>query len=483
VAHKILALDIGDKRIGVAIADKDAPFPQPLVTLEASANLADSLNEVIKKNNATEIVVGLPRNQSGERTAQTDRVEKVVTLLKLPKDVKVYWQDESLTSVKAEAELKSRKKPFKKANVDSLAATYILEDFLQSPNPVNPAATANSKPQKKRSLKRILLLLGGSFLVFILISLLSAYAWYRQQLKPLTRDDVYHVVTVESGSSTAEIASQLANKKIIRNARAFQFYVSRHNPLLQAGSYRLSSKLSVPDIAQTLASGKVTSVDVLIPPGIRLDQVEDRLKKAGFSEPEIQQAFEAAKKHPFLEGLSDTATLEGYLFPETYKVGPESTATQLVNLMLDTFQKRITPEIQNGIKAQGLNVHQAIILASIVQKEVSDKETQRTVAQVFLTRYKQGMALGSDVTFIYAAAITGQPATPALDSPYNTRKYAGLPPGPISNFNLAALEAVANPSSTDYLYFVAGDDGKTYFSHSEAEHEALTRQHCIKLCE
>jgi UPF0755 protein len=93
------------------------------------------------------------------------------------------------------------------------------------------------------------------------------------------------------------------------------------------------------------------------------------------------------------------------------------------------------------------------------------------------------MVLGSDVTFIYAAAITGQPATPGLDSPYNTRKYGGLPPGPISNFNITALQAVANPTSTDYVYFVAGDDGKTYFSRTEAEHQALTRQHCIKLCE
>jgi UPF0755 protein len=127
-------------------------------------------------------------------------------------------------------------------------------------------------------------------------------------------------------------------------------------------------------------------------------------------------------------------------------------------------------------------VRQAITLASIVEKEVSNGNDRRQVAQVFLLRLQKKMVLGSDVTYIYAAAITGQTASPDLDSPYNTRKYLGLPPGPISNVSDSSLDAVAYPADGDYLYFVAGDDGKTYFSHTEAEHERLAAEHCIKLC-
>ena len=121
-------------------------------------------------------------------------------------------------------------------------------------------------------------------------------------------------------------------------------------------------------------------------------------------------------------------------------------------------------------------------MASIVQKEVSDPSDQRQVAQVFLKRLKEGTVLGSDVTFLYIAKKEGRSPSVNDPSPYNTRKNGGLPPGPIANFHLSALQAVANPASGDFLYFVAGDDGKTYFSRTEAEHDANVAAHCKKLC-
>jgi UPF0755 protein len=131
---------------------------------------------------------------------------------------------------------------------------------------------------------------------------------------------------------------------------------------------------------------------------------------------------------------------------------------------------------------RGLSMHEGIILASIVEQEVSTPEDRAKVAQVFYNRMKRGMLLQSDVTAFYGAHILGVSPSTHVDSPYNTYVHPGLPVGPISNVSATSLQAVANPANSDYLYFVAGDDGTTYFSHTQAEHEALVRQYCIKLC-
>ena len=128
-------------------------------------------------------------------------------------------------------------------------------------------------------------------------------------------------------------------------------------------------------------------------------------------------------------------------------------------------------------------MHEGVILASIIEQEVSSDSDRPIVAQVFLTRHKIGMQLGSDVTAFYGAYIAGVEPTVSYDSPYNTRLHSGMPPGPISNVSKSSLHAVASPANTDYLYFVAGDDGKTYFSHTLDMHQELTRQHCKTLCQ
>lgn len=495
---KILALDIGEKRIGVAIADRETPFATPLTTLQADNNPKQELKELIKKHRVSDLVVGLPRNQSGGETAQTQRVRKIVSLLGIPKSVNLYWQDESLTSVKAENELKKRKKHYEKADVDKLAATYILSDFIdeviKKPKVAQPQAhdqpekehskSANSKKNKKKPKKLIKTLVWLLIPILLALVLFGGYTWYQKGLSARTSDDVYHVVTVKMGATSSEIIKQLADKEVIRDQNAAKWYVKLSGiSNLKAGSYRLSSKQSTPDILKTIEDGKTTQLDVLIPPGLRLDQIIKRIEKAGFSEQEIENAIADSRNHPLLKDLPKNTRLEGYLFPNTYKIGADNTAKQLITAILDTFNKEITPEIKKGIEKQGITLAQAIIIASIVQKEVPDAKTQKTVAQVFIKRLKSGQPLGADPTFKYAAIINNQEATPDLDSPYNTRKYTGLPPTAIANFNISALAAVAYPADTDYNYFVAGDDGKTYFSNTLAEHEALTREHCTKLCQ
>jgi UPF0755 protein len=144
--------------------------------------------------------------------------------------------------------------------------------------------------------------------------------------------------------------------------------------------------------------------------------------------------------------------------------------------------KYLTPSVRSAFAAQGLSAYQGIILASIVEKEVSKPSDRAQVAQVFLSRLKQDMMLGSDVTAYYGAIVAGKEPSVTYDSAYNTRIHKGLPAGPISNVSENSLQAIASPAGTDWLYFVAGDDGNTYFSKTLEEHEALTQQHCHALC-
>lgn len=489
-----LGVDIGEKRIGVSICDASAPFPAPLTTLEANPQLAQQFADILNKNRVEAVVIGYPRNQKGEPTAQTERVEHIAKLLNIPEGTSVYWQDESLTSVKAEEELKHRKKHYSKGDIDALAATFILEDFIktQLPNLNQNHSKPEEKPAHKKPVKKtkkphkfrpITVIITSVFALTSAV-IIGCILWYSQAISAKTTEHNYQVVTVTPGSGTQMIASNLEQKGLIRSSSAFTLYVRLKNiNNLQAGSYRLSSSQSVKEIVDIISSGKITTVNVLISPGLRLDQILGALEKDGYSKKDLENALLKVRDHKLLSNLPNDARLEGYLFPDTYKVDPDTSAEQLIRLMLDNFNSKLTDNIMSGIQKQGLNIDQAVILASIVQKEVADPKVQKMVAQVFLKRLHEGVVLGSDVTYKYAAAQFGTEDLPSSTSPYNTRKYSGLPPTAISNFNITALEAVANPTPTDYNFFVAGDDGTTYFSHTAQQHEDYIQKYCKIGCQ
>ena len=157
---------------------------------------------------------------------------------------------------------------------------------------------------------------------------------------------------------------------------------------------------------------------------------------------------------------------------------------KLFQRSMDTLYTKLQKDnLIEKFSTRKLTIHQALTMASIIQKEASDPTDQKQIAQVFFSRLDKGMKLETDPTFIYAAEKLGVPPSVSVDSPYNTRKYPGLPPGPIGNMNYSALEAVAYPASGDFLYFVAGDDGTTHFSHTLQEHEAATAKYCKKNCQ
>jgi UPF0755 protein len=340
----------------------------------------------------------------------------------------------------------------------------------------------------RRSWPRIWL---ACFAVVLLALVVTAYLVrhnYDQHLQPVSASQRSVLVTIPSGATVQQIGNKLESQGVIRASWAFEWYVRTQDVRnsLQAGTYYLRPNQSVQDIVNVLTHGKVATDLVTILPGQRLDQVKEALvNNASFSAADVDKALDPTlyANEPALADKPSTDNLEGYLYPDSYQKTADTKPETIIRSSLQSMQKHLTPEIRAAFTKQGLTVHEGIILASIVEQEVSNPKDKPTVAQVFLLRLRQGMPLGSDVTAFYGALKAGADPSVAFDSAYNTRLHPGLPPGPISNVSDASLQAVAHPASTDYLYFVAGDDGVTYFSHTNAEHEALTAEHCKKLCQ
>lgn len=324
------------------------------------------------------------------------------------------------------------------------------------------------------------------------ISIILARNYYNQNLKPVSTQQALVEVTIDTGVTLKDVSRLLKAKNLIKNQRIFEQYVRNNGASedIQAGTYELSPSYGVSEIVSILTQGKIVSKLVTILPGARLDQVQTMLTNAGFSETEAKEALKPDhyKNHPALTDKPMDASLEGYLYPESFERTNNTTAQQIVTDSLDEMQKRLTPELKQAFVAQGLTTHKAITLASIVEKEVSKPEDRQQVAQVFLKRLKENIKLQSDATAKYGTVLAGvsdslnQSQTLKFDSAYNTYNNFGLTPSPISNVSESSLKAVAYPASTDWLFFVSGDDGITYFSKTSAEHEVLVNQHCKKNC-
>lgn len=333
---------------------------------------------------------------------------------------------------------------------------------------------------------RKIIFLVGFVMAGVIAAAIAGAFWYQWAILPVSTSKSEVRVQIESGASVNSIAAQLENAKLIRSQYAFRIYCQlnlRDGDTLQSGTFVLAPSQTVSEMVASLTHGKSGEFNVTIPPGLRLDQISRVLVAAGFSQTEVDEAFAATYDKPILRDRPAGADLEGYLFPETYRISVDSTAKQFVARMLDEHYSVLQSNgLVQAFSQRGLTIHQGLTLASIVQKEDGNAANERQIAQVFLLRIQRGMMLGSDVTFIYAAHKLGVEPGVSIDSPYNTRLYKGLPPGPISNMTLSAMSAVADPAQGDYLYFVAGDDGKTYFSRTVEEHEANVAAHCKTLC-
>ena len=364
---------------------------------------------------------------------------------------------------------------------EPLLEAPVLEALLEAPDPL--LALEEHTPKKPRR-RRV-------WIVSILSALLIAIAatvliWYNIGLSAKGGSlGQLVVVKVPSGSTPTDIGNILQKNAVIRDAFIFDIYtrLSGTKDHLQAGTYRLSPAETVQQIVGHLVNGTVDEFSVTFLPGATLADNRDVLINAGYSASEVDAAFSATYDSPLFAGKPVGSDLEGYIYGETYNFNSGATVGEILKRTFTEFETVIEKNnLVEGFKKQGLSLYEGITLASIIQREVHNQTDQKQVAQVFYTRLASGMPLGSDVTYIYAAKKLGVEATPSLESPYNTRNRAGLPPGPIATPGLSALLATAAPASGTFVYFLSGDDNITYFARTNAEHEANIVAHCKVKC-
>jgi len=331
--------------------------------------------------------------------------------------------------------------------------------------------------------------LTAAFLLVVFLGMVAVRTYYELNLRPVSGSEESVLFVVESGATVDEIGTSLHEKGLIRSSAVFKWYVASKQVRdeLQAGTYELKPNMTTPDIVSILTHGKIATNLVTILPGQRIDQIRQMLITNGFSEEDVDYALdpETHADHPVLADKPESASLEGYLYPESFQKNADTTAVEIVDASLDEMNKALTPAVRTAFAGHGLSIYQGITLASVVEREAPEQDTaddRKQVAQVFLSRLDIGMRLQSDPTAFYGSQLAGKGNSLTYDSPYNTYLYEGLPTGPISNVSSSSLQAVAFPAATDWLYFVAGDDGRTHFSRTLEEHERLTDQYCTTLC-
>lgn len=278
---------------------------------------------------------------------------------------------------------------------------------------------------------------------------------------------------VDPGVAASAVAVQLSEAGVLADQGLFLQYL-RYRGLdrsIEAGRYLITGDMTIPEIASRLQSADGVSMRLTIPEGWRREQIADLLHSSDL--PITRAEFlRATASRPtgfaFNEALPPGASLEGFLFPDTYLVDPETSSAQLVLAMLDVFELRVSPGLREGFTRQGLDLFQAVTLASIIEREAVVAGERALIASVFLNRLQAGIKLEADPTVQYALGLTqdgGWWKSPLsledlrVQSPYNTYQVTGLPPGPIANPGLASLQAVAEPADTEFLYFQAACDG------------------------
>jgi len=337
-------------------------------------------------------------------------------------------------------------------------------------------------PKKQKSLGKKVIISIVILLLLIVLATGGLFTWYKLQLKPVSGQEIATEFVIEPGTGAVTIADNLEAKGLVRSSPAFQFYLKQRGDAnkLRAGTYLLSPSLSAHEVADVLVEGKVAQKLITIGPGLHLGKIKAKLIEQGFKEPDVDKALARKDLLPNLKPAN--ASLEGYLFPESYSMPLDATANDVVEQAVQHFEKSIPNKLMAKIDESDLTFFEAVTLASIIQGETDSPIEQKKVATVFLNRLDIDMPLGADPTFRFAAFLEGVPESVSIDSPYNTRLHKGLPPGPISNFKITALEAVVNPDPHDYLYFVTGDDGKFHYSKTFEEHRKNTDKYCIELC-
>lgn len=293
-------------------------------------------------------------------------------------------------------------------------------------------------------------------------------------------------VLIEPGSGTRAIGERLIQAGVVRNDMTFRAALWRTGRArsLQAGEFRFDRPMTPTEVIEKIARGDVHNRRITFPEGLTVQEMARIYEQQGFGK---AAAFIAGARDasPVRDIDPSAGDLEGYLFPETYSMPRDATAARLVQLMVGRFRQLFTPEMQQAGQAIGLTPRQVVTLASLVEKETAVPAERPIVAGVYLNRLKIGMGMQADPTVIYALQRAGRydgnlrRDDLSFDSPYNTYRYSGLPPGPIASPGLASLKATVAPAQVEYLYFVSRNDGAHVFARTLREHNENVRQYQV----
>jgi UPF0755 protein len=319
---------------------------------------------------------------------------------------------------------------------------------------------------------------------------LDAHAVELEQ--PAGSDETPVTFVIESGETAIDIAARLEDQGLVSDGELFRRYVQYHglDAGIEAGTFTLRQTMTIPEIALALQQGRRPERVLTLQEGLRLEQAATVVaSQMGVPRDEFLALVttgwqDAGLAWPFLGDLPAGATLEGYLFPDTYRLPEEASSLDVLNRLLETYDSRVTSEMRAAVANQGLTAREMMILASIVEREAVLAEERPLIAAVYHNRLKAGWFLNADPTIQYAIGRQGETGDwwPVLTlddlefaSPYNTYRNLGLPPGPICSPGLASIQAVAYPAETDYFFFLADcekNDGSHLFAVTEEEHLA-----------
>jgi UPF0755 protein len=301
------------------------------------------------------------------------------------------------------------------------------------------------------------------------------------------------IITIQEGQNAQEVGDKLEDAGVISSGLLFRVLVALegYDQKLLAGDYEFEKGMPTLEVAERIYRGQTAPLVVTIREGLRAEEIAALMEsKKVIPAADFLQAIDQWYEFDFLYSKPYWANLEGYLFPDTYFFSRNMTAEEIVQQILENFDQRFDADLRQEATVAGLSLRTVLILASIVEREAQVPDERPIIAGVFLTRLRRGMQLEADPTVQYA--LGNDPASVAkygywkqeltqadleVDSPYNTYRNAGLPPGPICNPGLASIQAVIRPAQTDYLYFVARADGSHVFAETMEEHLSNIQQY------
>lgn len=343
--------------------------------------------------------------------------------------------------------------------------------------------TSEEAPHRSR---KGIVLFGVILAAIAAVVVLSAALWFYISLTtPVRHTSADNFLVIEKGSSPSAIVDALASRDLIRSPLAMRIYLrlTGRASNLKAGEYKFPSPVNTIEVVELLEKGSERTSKLTIPEGWTRFEIADRIAANYAGEPPMDEksVFYLMNDTSLIADIAPEAkNLEGFLYPATYDFAPDTEPKEVIERLVDEFKKVWKPEWTAKAKARGLTPYQVMTIASLVENESKVDSERKIVASVIYNRLERGMALGIDATNVYIAKLLGRwdgtihKSDIEVNHPYNTRKIAGLPPGPISSASKSAIEAALDPASTDYLYYVLDvekNDGSHLFFASAAEFE------------